>query len=182
MRVLSRILIGAVSAAGAVAIGFPGAAWADPEPAPPPPPPNINALPPISPVDYAVMGDRYYAFATPDGLTCAFERGNGGYGCSGPIPAAPGGANVISGGPWGEPGFATSATPIFGALGPAKPLPPGTRLSFRNVSCSVDGAGTTTCTNSADQSGFVLTPAGSYSFGGVNPLVDRPQGTSPFAN
>ncbi|CAN5638253.1 hypothetical protein BH09ACT7_BH09ACT7_25000 [soil metagenome] len=179
---LSRILVGVVSTAGAVAIGFPGAAWADPEPAPSPPPPNVNALPPISPVDYAVMGDRYYAFATPDGLTCAFERTNGSYGCSGPIPAAPGGANLVSGGPWGEPGFASTGAPVFGALGPVKPLPVNTRLSFRNISCGVDAAGSTTCTNSADQSGFVLTPAGSYTFGGVNPLVDRPQGANPFAN
>jgi hypothetical protein len=180
--VLRRILIGAVSVAGAATIGFPGAASADPEPAPPPPPPNVNALPPISPVDYSVMNDRYYAFSTPDGVICAFERGSGGYGCSGPIPAAPNGANVVSGGAWGEPGFASSPTPIFSSLGPVKPLPPNTRLSFRTVSCGVDGGGITTCANSADQTGFVLTPAGSYTFGGVNPLVDRPQGTNPFAN
>jgi hypothetical protein len=178
---LSRILVGVVSTAGAVAIGFAGVASADPEPAPPPPP-NVNALPPISPVDYAAAGDRYYAFSTPDGLTCAFERTNGSYGCSGPIPAAPGGANLVSGGAWGEPGFASTAEPIFSAIGPVKPLPANTRLSFRNLSCGVDSAGSTTCTNSADQSGFVLTPAGSYTFGGENPLVAGRGGDNPFAN
>jgi hypothetical protein len=178
---LSRILVGVVSAAGAAVIGIPGAAWADPEPAPPPPP-NINALPPISPVDFSVAGDRYYAFTTPDGLTCAFERGNGSYGCSGPIPNAPGGANLVSGGAVGEPGFASTGAPVFASLGPVKPLPVNARLSFRSLSCAVDGAGSTTCTNSQDQTGFVLTPAGSYTFGGVNPLVVGRGGSSPFAN
>ena len=40
-------------------------------------------------------------------------------------------------------------------------LPPNTRLSFREISCGVDGGGTTICTNSRDQTGFVLSPAGS---------------------
>jgi ribonuclease R len=31
---------------------------------------------------------------------------------------------------------------VFGAAGPVKPLPPNTRLSFRNISCGVDGSGT----------------------------------------
>jgi hypothetical protein len=144
--------------------------------------PNINGLPPVSPVDYSVVNDRYYAFGTPDGLTCAFERGNGSYGCSGPIPNAPNGANLVSGGARGEPGFANTDAPIFASFGAVKPLPPNQRLSYRNISCAVDGAGTTICTNQQDQAGFVLTPAGSYTFGGDNPLVSRPQGTNPFAN
>ena len=43
-------------------------------------------------------------------------------------------------------------------------LPPNTRLSFRTVSCGTDGVATS-CTNSADQTGFVLSPAGSFVFG-----------------
>ena len=49
--------------------------------------------------------------------------------------------------------------------GPVKTLPPNTRLSFREISCGVDGGGTTICTNSRDQTGFVLSPAGSYIIG-----------------
>jgi hypothetical protein len=64
---------------------------------PTPPPPNINAYRPISPVDYAVMGGVWYAFVTPDGLTCVIDKGRFNYGCSGPIPAAPEVANLVSG-------------------------------------------------------------------------------------
>ncbi|MCW2686958.1 MAG: hypothetical protein JWR37_1848 [Mycobacterium sp.] len=160
---LSRILIGLVSAAGAAVIGVPGAAWADPAPAPELP--NINGYAAAKPSEYSVMDNRYYAFATPDGLTCAFDRTNGSYGCSGALPAAPGEANLVSGASRGAPGFANAANPIFAAIGAVKPLPPMTRLSFRNVTCGVDGAGTTTCTNAQDQTGFVLTPAGSFIVG-----------------
>jgi len=83
---------------------------------------------------------------------------------SGPIPAAPGGANLVSAGASGKPGFATSGRPLYGVVEDAKALPPNTRLSFRAVSCGTDGFATT-CLNSADQSGFVLSPDGSYTFG-----------------
>jgi hypothetical protein len=46
----------------------------------------------------------------------------------------------------------------------AKALPPNTRLSFRTISCGTDGY-VTTCVISADRSGFVLSPDGSYTFG-----------------
>ncbi len=158
----------------------PVTAQADPEP-PPPPIPNVNSFPPVSPVDYSVMNDRYFAFSTPDGLVCAFDRANGSYGCSGPIPAAPGGANVVSAGAVGAPNFTSAASPIFESFGPVKQLPPSTRMSFRTVSCTNDGAATTICVNSQDQTGFVLTPAGSYLLE-TNPLIYRPEGTNPFAN
>ena len=57
--------------------------------------------------DYAVMDNNWYAFSTPDGLTCVLQKGNG-YGCSGPIPGAPEGANLVSGSYGGVPGFASS--------------------------------------------------------------------------
>jgi hypothetical protein len=53
---------------------------------------------------------------------------------------------------------------LYGVSVAAKPLPPNTRLSFRTVSCGTDGVATL-CTNSADQTGFVLSPAGSFVFG-----------------
>jgi len=178
--VLSRILIGVASAAGAAVIGVPGTGWADPEPAPPPPAPNINSYALAKPSDYSVTNNAAYAFTTPDGLTCVLDRQSGGYGCSGPIPAAPNGANMVSGGPVGAPGFANADRPVFFLDAPAKPLPPLTRLSFRNISCGIDGGGVTTCLNSRDQTGFVLSPAGSFIVGEIPPLLDRPAGTRPF--
>jgi hypothetical protein len=178
--VLNRLLIGVVGSAGAALIGLPGIAVAQPPaPPPPPPPPNVNAYAPMKLSEYQVVENQWYAFKTPDGLTCVLQR-NGGYGCSGAIPGAPEGANLVSGGP-GVPTFANSAGDVFAGVN-AKPLPPGSRLSFQTVSCGSDGS-VTTCADSRNQSGFVLSPAGSFIInGGVNPLLDRPEGTSPYIN
>jgi hypothetical protein len=175
--VLSRILIGLASAAGAAVIGVPGFAAADPEPAPGPP--NINAYAPVKPSDYAVMDNNWYAFSTPEGITCVLQR-NGSYGCSGALPGAPNGANLVSGGP-GAPAFANTDGAVFAVVGAAKPLPANTRLSYQTVSCGTDGV-TTSCVDSRNQGGFVISPAGSYVLGETNPLLDRPAGTNPFIN
>jgi hypothetical protein len=156
-NVLSRILMGVASAAGAAVMGMPGIAMADQ------PVPNINVFPSEKPSDYAVNDGAWYAFTVPDGVTCVLDRQGGGYGCSGPIPAAPGGANLVSAGPSGAPGFASAARPLYGVVDGAKPLPPNTRLSFRTITCGTDGV-VTACMNSMDQSGFVLSPDGSYTF------------------
>jgi hypothetical protein len=158
-----------------------GSASAEPAPPPPPPAPDINGYAMALPSDYAV-NDGLYAFSTPQGLTCVLSRGAGGYGCSGPIPGAPGGANIVTGGPTGMPGFASSDRPLYAADKPAKELPANTRLSYSTISCGVDAAGAAICTNTFDQTGFVLGPVTSWTFGGVNPLLDRPEGTNPFAN
>lgn len=152
------------------------------EPAPPPPAvPDVNALPMVSPVEYSALDNRYFAFGTADGLTCALDRTNGAYGCSGPIPAAPGGANMVSGGAMSAPAFTTANRPVFDHLAPVKQLPPNTRMSFRTVSCTSDGVATTMCVNSQNQTGFVLTPSGSFVLTS-NPLLDRPEGTNPYSN
>jgi hypothetical protein len=153
-------------------------AWADPDPAPSPLP-AVNAYPPISPVDYSTMSGNWYAFAGPVGVVCVIDKNNGGYGCSGALPGAPDGANLVSAGPVGSPAFASTGQPVFGAAGPVKPLPPNTRLSFRNISCGVDGSGTVACVNSRDQVGFVVGPAGTF-INGVNPMLDRPDGANPY--
>ncbi len=160
---LSRILIGVVGAAGAAVIGVPGMALADPEPAPALP--NVNAYTPVKPSEYAAMDGAMYAFGAPGGVTCVMDRQSGRYGCSGPIPAAPGGANIVTGGPTGSPGFTSSDRPLFGIGQDAKPLPPNTRLSVRTVSCGTDGV-VTSCVNAFDNSGFVISPAGSYTVEG----------------
>ncbi len=157
---LSRLLTGLGVAGSIAVIGVPATAFAEPAPGPP----NVNAFAPQSPAEYSVNEGAWYAFSAPNGLTCVLDRQSGGYGCSGPIPAAPGGANTVSAGPVGGPGFATSNRPLYGVAVVAKPLPPNTRLSFRTVSCGTDGVATL-CTNSADQTGFVLSPAGSFVYG-----------------
>ena len=71
---------------------------------------------------------------------------------------------------------------MFARRADAKPLPAGSRISYQTVSCGSDGA-TTTCVDSRNQSGFVLSPAGSFIINdGRNPLLDRPEGTNPFIN
>jgi hypothetical protein len=180
---VSRILAGlATVAAAASTCAY---AWADPSPDPAPAVapalPNVNGYTPVSPVDYTVMNGNWYAFAATPDITCVLDRQNTSYGCSGPLPGAPGGANLVSGGPSGAPGFSSTSRPLYAAAGTAKPLQPNTRLSFRDISCGVDGAGTTACVNSREQIGFVITPTGTF-VADSNPLVDRPEGGNPYLN
>ena len=122
--VLRRILVGMLVAPACVA-ALPGLAAAQPPPPPPPPPPpNVNAWAPANPQDYAVLDGTAYAF-TAGPLTCMLQR-SGGYGCQGPLPGAPEGANVISGAAGGVPGFGSTPRPIF--EGEVAALPPNTRL------------------------------------------------------
>jgi hypothetical protein len=176
---LSRtIVLGAMAVA---VVGAPGIAAADPnEPPPPPPPPNVNAWAPVKPSDYSVLADTAYAFTTPDGLSCMIQR-NGGYGCFGALPGAPEGANLVSGRIAQAPGFANAGGNPFAVAGDIKPLPAGSRVSFQTLSCGNDGA-VTSCVDSKNQAGFVITPGATWIVGEVNPLVDRPEGTSPYFN
>lgn len=168
-----------VSTAVAVGAGVAGSAtsWAEPDPAPAPPIPNVNAYTPLNPADYTANRGRWYAFAGPPGVVCILDNLNGDYGCSGLLPGAPAGVNLVSGGPVGAPTFATTTEPLFAAAGEVRALPPNTRLSFRQVSCGVDDTGTVACFNSRDQVGFVVGPTGSY-INAVSPMLDRPEGTA----
>jgi hypothetical protein len=167
--VVTRILIG-LFAAGAVICGVPGVATADPDPAPAPPPVTSFAL--VKPSDYTVLEGTTYAFSVNGDVDCIISRTSGRYGCSGNLPAAPG--NVVTGGQSGEPGFATSDAPIVRGVDVFTPLPPGSRIAFKNVTCGYDGT-TTQCTNTFDQSGFVLSPAGSFTVGAI-PMARQPLG------
>jgi hypothetical protein len=181
MAVLSRVLFGVLGAAAV--LGVPGVAGAQPPPTPapqPPPPPNVNALTPVKLSEYGVMDGAWFAFSTPDGLICALQKGNG-YGCSGPIPGAPEGANFVSSSYGGVAAFAIAPGNVFAAAGAAKPLPAGSRISYQTVSCGNDGT-TTTCVDSRSQSGFVISPAVSFILNETPPLLDRPEGTNPFTN
>lgn len=161
---LSKLLIrvGVAVGAAAVLVAAPSVASADPKDPEPPPLPNVNAFPPISPADFTVMNGTWYAFGAPGGLTCVIDKSRNAYGCTGPIPGAPDGANLVSGAGPGEPGFANAGGNVFAAAGTVKPLPPQSRLSYRNIACAIDGGGVTSCQDTASQHGFVLSPAGSF--------------------
>lgn len=173
---LRFLTIATVTLGAGVAGAMPAAA--DPEPAPAPPIPNVNAYMPVNPADYTVNKGRWFAFAGPAGVVCTLDNLNGDYGCSGVLPGAPEGVNLVSGGPTGAPAFSTTTEPSQYAVpaGPVKPLPPNTRLSYRQVSCGVDDAGVVACYNSRDQVGFVVGPTTTY-INAVNPLLARPEGT-----
>lgn len=179
---LPRFLI---STAVVLVAGVAGAAVAaaDPDPAPPPPPPipDVNAYMPVNPADYTTNKGRWFAFAGPAGVICSIDNLSGDYGCSGPLPGAPEGVNLVSGGPVGAPRFSTTAEPssFAGPAGAVKALPPNTRLSFRQISCGVDDAGVVACFNSRDQVGFVVGPTATW-INDVNPLLARPSGTAPL--
>ena len=174
---LLRFLTITAVAVGAGVVGG-SSASADPTPPPAPPIPNVNAYMPVNPADYTTNKGRWFAFAGPAGVICTLDNLNGDYGCSGPLPGAPEGVNLVSGGPTGAPAFSTTIEPSLYAApaGAVKSLPPNTRLSFRQVSCGVDAAGVVACYNSRDQVGFVVSPTTTY-INAVNPLLDRPSGT-----
>ena len=115
------------------------------------------------------------------GLTCVLQR-SGGYGCNGPLPGAPEGANLVSGVMGGVPAFANTAGHGVRATGCGQAdCRPDSRISYQTVSCGNDGA-TTTCVDSRSQSGFVVGPGGSSILNETPPLLYRPDGTNPFAN
>ena len=139
------------------------------------------ALAPISPLDFTV-GNGVYAFTAPVGVTCVMSRVSRAYGCSGTLPGAPQGANVVTGGASGEPGFSATNRPLYQFDAPPRELPVGSRLGMGTVSCGVVDGGGVVCNNSYDQTGFVIASAGTFSFGASNPLLDRPEGTNPYIN
>lgn len=91
-NVLRGVLIGVAAGIAVATQTLLGAvAWADPTPDPepgPPPPPNVNALTPVSPVDFAV-GPNVWAFAGPGGVTCLLNLPGRTYGCNGALPGRP---------------------------------------------------------------------------------------------
>ena len=154
---LRRILL--TTALAAVALGGVAPAAADPVP---PSIPNPFAYMPVNPANYTVNGGRWFAFAGPPGVVCVLDIINGEYGCSGPLPGAPDGANLVSAGPSGMPAFTTTGTPKYATAGAVLPLPPNTRLSYRQVAFGVDDAGVVACLNTREQVGFVVGPQGSF--------------------
>lgn len=181
-RVRRRLLIGLV-AAGTALLGVPGVAAADPEPAPPPSPPapNVMGYAPVKPSEFLLGDGSLYGFAVPGDIACIINRNSGNYGCNGPIPGAPNGANLVTAQQVGPAGFSNSDRPLYVFEKLPQRLPAGSKISFRNVTCGTDGT-TTTCTNNYDGGGFVISPAGSFAVDPNNPLIDRPQPANPYFN
>ena len=158
---LRFLLAAAIVAGTGVATAPPGGA--DPEPPPPALPiPDVTSFLPMNPADYTVNSGKWYAFAGPPGVVCVLDTLNGDYGCSGPLPGAPGGVNLVSGAPVGPPRFDSADPGIYAAAGEVRPLLPGTRLSYRQVFCGVDDAGVVACLNAREQVGFVVGPNGTF--------------------
>jgi len=155
--------LGAAAVWVIAALSAAGPAGAEPEPAPPAlPVPDVTRYLPMNPADYTVNGGKWYAFAGLPGVVCVLDTLTGDYGCSGALPGAPNGVNLVSGTPAGPPRFSAADPAIYAAAGEPRPLPPGTRLSYRQVFCGVDGAGVVACLNSREQVGFVTGPNGTY--------------------
>lgn len=141
----------------AASAGLSGAATAAAEPEPTPAFPNVASYMPVNPADYTVNGGKWLGFAGPAGVVCIVDVLAGNYGCSGPLPGAPEGINLVSAGPTGAPTFATSEAP-YAAAGPVRPLAPNTRLTYRQIYCGADATGAVACLNSRDQVGFIVGP------------------------
>ncbi|HYO01373.1 MAG TPA: hypothetical protein VET27_05525 [Mycobacterium sp.] len=135
----------------------------------------------MKPSEYTMQDGAVYGFAVPGDIACVISRGSGNYGCSGPIPAAPNGANAVTGGQMGPPAFANADRPLYVFETLPQRLPAGTKISFGNVTCGTDGT-TTSCVNNYDGGGFVISPAGSFVLDASNPLINRPQVSNPYAN
>lgn len=152
---LFRSVLATAVAAGAALVG---AATAAAEPVTAPTVPDVSAYTPVNPADYTVNGGKWLGFAGPPGVVCTLDVLKGDFGCSGPLPGAPEGVNLVSGGPSGAPKFSTTATPPYAAAGPVRPLPPNTRLTFRQLFCGVDDAGVVACVNAVEKTGFLVGP------------------------
>ena len=107
-----------------------------------------------------MLDGTWYAFGTPEGLTCIIDKGRVTYGCSGPIPGAPNGANLVSGGATRCTGLGQHDGPGVCDCRTGQAAAAERRLSYRQISCGTDGAGMTACINSYDQTGFVVSPGG----------------------
>lgn len=170
------VLVGgsAVLIAGTGVVAHPVAA----EPAPPALP-DVFSYMPVNPANYTTKAGRWFAFAGPPGVVCVLDSINGEYGCSGPLPGAPDGANLVGAGPVGVPTFATTEIPKFADAGAVNPLPPSTRLTYRQVACGVDDAGVVACVNSREQTGFVVGPTASYVVAPPPPPPPPPEVPAP---
>ena len=147
-----------LATAVAVSAGLLTAAAAAAEPDTAPSVPGVSDYLPVNPADYSVNGGKWLAFAGPPGVVCVLDVLNGDFGCSGPLPGAPEGVNLVSGGPTGMPKFSTTATPPYATAGEVRMLPPNTRLTFRQLFCGIDDAGVVACMNTAEQTGFLVGP------------------------
>ena len=101
---------------------------------------------------------EYYGFAVPGDIVCGMSRAIGATAAVARSQAR----RRSQHGHWCTAGPARireRRRPLSIFDGSPNRLLPGTRISFRNVTCGTDG---TTTVNNFDGAGFVLSPAGSF--------------------
>lgn len=172
-----KSLIAAPVIAAATLAGAAGSAAAEPDAGPVIP--DVSTFMPVNPADYTVNGGKWYAFAGPAGVVCFLNNLNGDYGCGGALPGAPEGTDQVGAGVVGAPVFSTAAKPIAEVAGPVRPLPPRTRLTFRQIVCGVDTDGAVACLNTREQVGFVIAPTGTVIKGYPPPPSPEPPAAPP---
>ena len=138
--------------------GLIGAATSAADPVSVPAVPDVASYPPVNPSDYTVNAGKWYGFAGPAGTVCVLDTLKGDYGCAGLLPGAPEGINLVSAGPTGVPKFTATGGSPYADAGAVRPLPPGSRLSFRSTFCGMDKGGTVACLNTREGTGFVVGP------------------------
>ena len=134
-------------------------------------------LAPVKLSEYSVMDNNWYAFEHPGraDLRAAEQLvATAAAGRSRP----PRTVRTSSAAARAQPRSPIRPATVFAVAGAAKPLPPGSRISYQTVSCGNDGV-TTTCVDSRNQSGFVLSPAGSFIFDEVQPAAGPARGHQP---
>lgn len=134
---------------------------------------EIDTYAVADPAEYTVMDGGWYAFTGPPGVRCVINITNNSYGCSGPLPGAPGGANLVSASASGAPAFSTTDQPIFATARNVQPLRPNTRLAFGDISCGGDTEGAVACVNRRENVGFFVGPSTTFISGLSTSPVSR---------
>jgi len=142
--------------------------------------PDLDAFQPVDPAQYATggRGGGQTFFATPDGLQCGWPIVNKpddhvSAGCDGPLPGLPVTAPVGSDG-CSVVGTATSLPSDLGPYGfqrgtgcpvlTSQVLNVGQKITAANITCVVGADRLTACIDPILNRGFVLQPAGSWTF------------------
>ncbi len=128
------------------------------------------------------MDGAWFAFSTPDGLICALQKSNG-WMAAAPDPRRPRGCELlVSSSYGGVAGFSSAAGNVFAAAGAAKPLPGGFADQLPDRQLRQRRRARRRCVDNRSQSGFVISPAGSFILNETPPLLYRPEEPTPFMN
>ena len=136
------------------------------------PDPNDFVVGPQSYIVGAGAKNLFPVFTVGDGLTCEIALFSGGeIGCDGELPGVAGGASEIFVQLPGDAGIRTTDNPKYNTPqypGPVLQLPPHHRVSEMGGTCMAAADGGVACYGSlaGTTSGFVVSPAGTWTFDG----------------